>query len=204
MRRQHRAHARTVEPGKNAFPVGNLFQSKSDTSLPAGRAGLGVRMAPAVLLGVLRDVEQMREIAERAHHVQRLLDRQRLEQRLELGLHRGMLAGAAKAHRGLADALHGLEGRLARLSADHVAEDAPEQAPVLAQALLGLVGAVLHAPQSVMFARSCRFPGPPFDYGCSNPIPSRRKPCRAPSACTASCAPLPSGSTGRSSTPMPW
>ena len=94
-----------------------------------------MRAAPAVLLLVLGDVEKMREVAERAHEVQRLFGIDGIQLALELAA-----AGAfvrfvflAEAHRRLPDALDALESRIARLAADHFAQQPPEEAAVLAQ-----------------------------------------------------------------------
>ncbi len=61
--------------------------------------------------------------------MQRLVDRQRVELRLELRLVR---LGAAEAHRALADGLDPLARARAHLLGDHVAEEPPEKPPVLA------------------------------------------------------------------------
>ena len=64
------------------------------------RAGERVRAPAAVLMDVLGDVREMREIAERAHDVERLRDRQVVEQRRELGLApRAPLRGSARRKR---------------------------------------------------------------------------------------------------------
>src|SRR5687768_15820784 len=99
-----------------------------DAAGAAGRAGLGVRVAPAVLVGVLRDVEKVREVAECAHKVQRLLDRQRVELRLELRL--GAFT-APEAHRRLAYRLDTLASLLPHLLRDDLAEQAPEKTAVV-------------------------------------------------------------------------
>ena len=69
--------------------------------------------------------------------------RQAVQRGLELAPRRLVLV-AVEADRGLADALDDLEDRLALLLAHRVAEDAPEQADVVAQrqVLVGDVGVV--------------------------------------------------------------
>ena len=71
---------------------------------------------------------------------------ERVELRLELGLHRRRLAGerrvglgAPEAHRGLAEGFDAAADPLADLLGDHVAEQPAEQAPVLAQQMLLLL-----------------------------------------------------------------
>ena len=89
-----------------------------------------MRAAPPVLLLVLGDVEKVREVAERAHEMQRLLLVERIQLALELRAARFFLS---KRDRGLPDALDALERLRAHLLADHLAEQPPEEAPVLAQ-----------------------------------------------------------------------
>jgi hypothetical protein len=88
-----------------------------------------VRTPAAVLLLVLGDVEKVREVAERAHEVQRLLGVEGIQFPLELGARRFL---AVKGDRLLADALDALERLVADLLADHLAEKAAEEAPVFA------------------------------------------------------------------------
>src|SRR5688572_22034967 len=83
---------------------------------------VGVRAAAAVLLLVLGDVEQVREVAERAHQVQRLVEVQRVQLALELGTARRFLV---ERHGRLADALDALERCLAHLLADHFPQQPP-------------------------------------------------------------------------------
>ncbi len=97
-----------------------------------------VHLAAAHVVAVLGDVGQVREIAERADHTDGLVGRQVLQQVVE------RRAGARVAlepisDRQAADALDQLEGLVALLFADHVAEDAAEQPDVRDQ------GAVLVA-----------------------------------------------------------
>ena len=90
---------------------------------------------------VLGDVGEMREVAEGPHDRQRLVGAQAVEDRLELAPRAGLVV-AMEADRGLADLLDELEGLLALLLAHRVAEDAAEQADVVAQrpVLVGVVG----------------------------------------------------------------
>src|SRR5712691_3864976 len=148
MRGQHRAHAGAREPSQERLArlCRRALQSIREAPRPPRRAAFRVRAAPAVLVRVLGDIEEMRKIAERSHHVQRLLDRQRVELRLQLRLDRLCFScerrvgqGPPEPHRGLADGLDALAGLGADLLADHVAEEAAEQPPILAQQLLFLV-----------------------------------------------------------------
>jgi hypothetical protein len=81
---------------------------------------------------VLGDVGEMREIAERAHHLDRAVVRQAVEGGLELAARRG-IALAAECDRDLADALDRGKRRLALLLADGVAEHPPDQADIVSQ-----------------------------------------------------------------------
>ena len=109
------------------------------------RPGERVRAAPPVLVDVLGDVREVREVAERANHVERLRDRQRIEQRGEFGPHTvGVGArGAAKADGGAADRLDPVEAVLPGLVAQHVAEHPAQQPRVVLQRLV-LVGSGVH------------------------------------------------------------
>ena len=160
VRGEHRADARALEPrddlrGRDARALRALERVGEAPRAPR-RTRARVLAAAAMLLHVLGDVEQVREIAECAHHVQRLFDRERVELPLEVGLDlprgarsAGLGLRAPEAHRSLADALDGLERSLPRLVADHLAEQPPEQPPVLAQPLfLGIVVA-FHRPDSI-------------------------------------------------------
>ena len=73
----------------------------------------------------------MREIAEGAHDRQRLVGAEAVEDRLEFAP-RADLVVAVKADRGLTDALDESERLLAFLFAHGVAENAAEQADVVA------------------------------------------------------------------------
>ena len=111
------------------------------------RAGAGrgaenrMRAVAADVMLVLGDVGEMREVAEGAHDRQRLVGAERVEDRLELAPRAGLVV-AVEADRGLADLLDERVGLLALLLAHRVAEDAAEQADVVAQrpVLVGVVG----------------------------------------------------------------
>ena len=91
---------------------------------------MGAIAANVVL--VLGDVGEMREIAVGAHDRERLVGAEAVERRLELAA-RADLVVAMEADRGLADLLDELVDLLALLLAHRVAEDAAEQADVVAQ-----------------------------------------------------------------------
>ncbi len=142
VRGQHRADTRAREPvderrSRDAI-ARDALERVGEAARTRRRAGFGVRVPAPLLLRIFRDVEQLREEAERAHDMQGLLDVQSVQLRVELRLDFARCAAAvgfraAKAHRGLADALDALEHRIARLLADHLSEQPPEQAPILAQ-----------------------------------------------------------------------
>src|SRR5213075_1949069 len=103
---------------------------------PPRRAGHRMRAAAAVLLLVLGDVQEVREEAERAHHVHRLVYVERVEERIELALARVLLAESDGC---LPDALNAIESIAPRLLADHLAEEPSEEPAVLAQQILLVV-----------------------------------------------------------------
>ncbi len=136
---KHRADARTLKPLQKRAVIVQALKSEREASRAPRRARFGVHMAPAVLVRVFSDVQQVREIAKRAHYVQRVLDREGVKSRAQLGLDDGRLGGRhacrldpPEAHRGLADALDLLARHLADLLADDLAKQASEQPPVLA------------------------------------------------------------------------
>ena len=91
-----------------------------------------MRAVAADVMLVFGDVGEMREIAEGAHDRERLVGVEAVEDRLELAPRAGLVV-AVEADRGLADALDERVGLLALLLAHGVAEDAAEQADVVAQ-----------------------------------------------------------------------
>ena len=115
---------------------------KAKASEPGRGGGARDHMRPvaADVVLVLGDVGEMREIAEGAHDREGLVGAEAVEDRLELAP-RGRLVVAVEADRGLADLLDERVGLLALLLAHGVAEDAAEQADVLAQrpVLVGVV-----------------------------------------------------------------
>ncbi len=139
VRGEHRAHMRAPEPLHQAFEadVLDLVEGVRQAAGTPRRAGLRMRAAPPMLLLVLGDIEEVREEAEGARHVHRLVEVERVEQAIELRLAPVFLA---EADRRLADALDALERVAARLVADHLAEQPAEEAPVLAQQVFLVVG----------------------------------------------------------------
>ena len=138
MRGKDGRHVRAREPAHEGIEadVAHFVERVRQASRPARRARRGVRAPAPVLLLVLGDVEEMREEAERAHHVHRLVEIERVEQPIELGAV-GVLAPEGDCR--LPDALDALERLLSRLAADHLAEQPPKQAAVLAQQVLLIV-----------------------------------------------------------------
>ncbi len=108
-----------------------------------GRTGERVHAPATVLVHVLGDVRELREVRERADDLEHLRGRQSVQHRGERGASRvGLLAVAApEADRRLTDPLDPRVALLARLLAEHVPEDATEQARVVAQrpVLVGIV-----------------------------------------------------------------
>ena len=89
-------------------------------------------VAQANEVPVFGDVREVREVAERPDHIHRLVGGQVLQEAVERapGLR---IALQAKADRQLPNPLDELESLLALLLADHIAEDAAEQADVFDQ-----------------------------------------------------------------------
>ncbi len=149
MRGQHGAHQRIGKERAEHRAVDARFaqakESVCDAARLRRRSGESVRAPPAILVDVLGEVGEMRKIAERAHDIERLRDRQIVEHRGELVLdvRRVVLARAAQADRGLADRLDPRESLLAGLMAQHVAEKAAEQARVFLERQV-LVGGSVH------------------------------------------------------------
>ena len=149
VRGQHRRDDGRIEPARDGGAVdafGTDARQRVGQAAPLRRrTGQRVRAAPAVLVDILGEVGEVREIAERADDVERLPDRQRIEQRLELGPHGVRVAapGPAKPHRGAANCLDAVEAVLPRLFAQHVAEHATEQPGVVLERLV-LVGGGVH------------------------------------------------------------
>ena len=87
--------------------------------------------APDVVL-VLGDVGEVGEVAEGADDLDGLAGREAVQRRLEFAP-RGLVLVAMEADRGLANVLDDLEDRLAVRAADRIAENAAEEADVLAE-----------------------------------------------------------------------
>ena len=102
---------------------------------------MGAVAADVVL--VLGDVGEMREIGEGAHDGERLVVVEAVEDGGKFAPRPGLVV-AMEADRGLTDALDEVEGLAPFMLAHGVAEQAPEQADVLAQrrVLLGLGGGI--------------------------------------------------------------
>ena len=150
MRGEHRAHLGVGEPrcqrgGAHAM-VGEAIERVGKAAALRQRTGKRVRAPPAVLVHVLGEVRKMREVAERAHDVQRLADRQFVQQCRELRLHlrRCVLVRAAEADRRLADGFDPQKSGFTRLLAQHVAQHAPEQPRVVAQRKILVRRWILH------------------------------------------------------------
>jgi hypothetical protein len=87
VRGQHGAYKRIGEPRRDPLPVDavvrDALQRIGKASPLRRRASQSVRPAAAVLVDVLGDVDEMREVAERADDVERLRDRKVGEERFE-------------------------------------------------------------------------------------------------------------------------
>jgi len=131
VRRERRAHERAREAMPN-FCAGDVrrFQMRKRRRQRARlwrRTGTLVVTATTVLMHVLGDVREVREIRERAHDVQGLFNAQVRQHRVERTMRRPL---AMKAHGLLANRLDLVERRLAALRPNHVAEQSPEQSRV--------------------------------------------------------------------------
>ena len=163
MRGQHRRDQRLVEPARDRRTVdagrGEALERVRDAAALRRRAGERVRAAAAVLVHVLGDVGEMREVAERAHDMEHLGDRQRIQHRRQLVAHgvRAGVVGAPEADRRLPDRLDPREARLSRLRAQHVAEHAAEQARVFLEREI-LVDRAVHRASSRPVPRNRAFP----------------------------------------------
>jgi hypothetical protein len=142
VRGQHRPHLGALEEIAQRAGIGTgterPLHRQRQAALAWLRAGadVGARTADVVL--VLGDVGQVRKVAEGPHHHVGPLARQLLQHGLHL-LARGKVVVAMKAQRKAADLLDALEKFGAFLLAHGVAEQAAEQADVVAQRLI-LVG----------------------------------------------------------------
>ena len=141
---EHRAHQRAVEDVAESLRrdarTARVLERIGERARARRGAGLHVgAVAPDVVL-VLGDVGEMGEVAEGAHDRERLIGGETVERRLELAPGAGLVV-AMEADRRLPDLLDERVGLLALLLAHRVAEDAPEQAYVVAQrpVLFGVV-----------------------------------------------------------------
>ena len=94
------------------------------------------------MVKVLGEIGEMREIAVRPHHDHRLVGGEAVERALEFVAGRGVVV-AVERDRAAADALDDLEGLSALLVPHGVAEQAPEQADVLLERQVLVIGFVL-------------------------------------------------------------
>jgi hypothetical protein len=137
----------TLAPGDDRFGAHAAGRQRGERAgeAPALRGGSGERVHPpaTVLVHVLGDVRELREVRERADDLEHLRGRQPVQHRGERGTRGvGLFAVAApEADRRLPDPLDPGIALLARLLAEHVPEDAAEQARVVAQrpVLVGVV-----------------------------------------------------------------
>ena len=142
MRRQHRADESGVEEFAQGFGrdagFARALEGVGQRTRPRRRALHDVGAVAADVVLVLGDIGQMREIAERAHDRERLVVVEAVERRGEFAPRAGLVV-AVEADRGLPDALDEIEGLGALLLAHGVAENASEQADVVAQRRVLLV-----------------------------------------------------------------
>jgi hypothetical protein len=100
-----------------------------------GVAGPLMECAPADMVAVLGQVDQVAEVGEGPDHADGLVAAERHQQLFERTV--GVLVGmASKGNRQGADALDQFESGFAVLVADHIAQDPAEQAYVLGQGTL--------------------------------------------------------------------
>ena len=133
---EHRADQRAVEeiaqrPGADA-QFARMLEGVAEGARARRRAAHDVGAVAADVVLVLGDIGQMREIAEGAHDRERLVVVEAVERGGELAP-RAALVVAMEADRGLPDSLDNHVNVGAFLLAHGVAEDAAEQADVVAQ-----------------------------------------------------------------------
>ena len=153
VRGQHRAHQGIGEERADRLAVhtrrGEALEGVGEAAVLRPGSGQRVGSPAADLVHVLGDVDEVREVAEGAHHVEHLRDRQRVEEARQLVLDvRGSVArrGAAQVNGRLPDRLDTRETFLAGLSAKHVAENPAEQTSVFLEREI-LVSRRVHANQ---------------------------------------------------------
>ncbi|HSS06319.1 MAG TPA: hypothetical protein VLK83_04190, partial [Rhodanobacteraceae bacterium] len=134
-----------------------------------GRARQRMDATAAVLMHVLGNVDEVREITECADYIERLRDGQ-VEQVFQLALDRWWIgfAGAPKANGGLPDRFDSGEAPLPRLRAQHVAQQPAEQPRVFLERQI-LVGSRVHLRRAGPEAIRARIVaslrrGGPIDY----------------------------------------
>jgi hypothetical protein len=143
VRGQHRRDQRVAQESldRGFVDTGALqaFERVGDRRRLRFRTGQQMRAAAAYVVLVFGDVGQVRKVGKGAHDRVGLFARELCQQRGELGAGLGVNL-AAEAHRGLANGLDQGEHGFAFLVAQHVAEQAAEQADVFLQGRV-LVGA---------------------------------------------------------------
>jgi hypothetical protein len=91
-----------------------------------------MRTTATIVVQVFGDIRQLRKIAEGAHHRQGFGGRERVQHLFQL-IAVAVILRFSKAHRSAAHVLHQLEGFVALLFAQGVAENAPQQANIVTQ-----------------------------------------------------------------------
>ena len=124
---------RAISLGADAAPRQPLERALQRAALQVALAL--VHRAPAQVVPVLGDVGEVREVAEGADHAHRAVAGEAGQQPVE-GAAGGGVALQPIGDRELAHPLDQVEGLLAFLLADHVAEDPAEQADVVDQRLV--------------------------------------------------------------------
>lgn len=131
--RQHRRDQRLLEEFAHGLLADagflELAQREVDAALLRVRAGQQVRAAAADVVLVLGDVGQVREVRKRPHHGNGLFAGQDLEHAVQF-LGGAGVGLAAEAHGRLTDGFDHGEHFLALLIAQHVAQQAAEQADI--------------------------------------------------------------------------
>ena len=191
VRGQHRADQRVVEPARYRIEVdarsAQIYKRVGEIARPRGRSGERVRAPAPVLVDVLGNVGEMREVAEGAHDVQHLGDGQRIQQRGKL-LARNVgirPVRATEADRRLADRLGPGIAVLPRLRPQHLAQHPAQQARVLLEReiLVGGVRRVHRKPRGGRRGSACGMVMDPMlalECGSATPLPhpaTPKRPC---------------------------
>jgi hypothetical protein len=141
MRRQDRLHVHSRQTPGHLGPreaARDRFVEKSWQRRGQGRTPFTPRRAmPPDVVPVFGDVGEQREITEGADHGDRLGRRQPIEECRQPLARLDVLEAPAR-HRELPDRLDAVESRRPLVGPQRVAEDAPEEADVLAE--LGVLG----------------------------------------------------------------